>query len=231
MLSKYSLITAQDEDSEIGCCLLCTWHYSSWQCGPGPWAAEPYSWWPVINILIFPLTTWQTSWTQSQRNLRFSRETWYLLWQFHIALSQRQTKSWSFIFTRLSWDQALWWKEITGNPSLGLEVSEAKTRHMYSALWSSGKIPSHRCPHPPVSCCPPVSSVSVSADPPSTVCVWEGKRSGKEPAGDACPEPWRTSLGSDWSLKCSTTAPAWHPNPYHFKVSFSHSILPLGPAR
>lgn len=147
-----------------------TWYYSSWQCGPGPPTTEPYSWWPVINILIFPLTTWQTSWTQSQRNLRFSRETWYLLWQFHIALSQRQTKSWSFIFTRLSWDQALWWKEITGNPSLGLEVSEAKTRHTYPALWSSGKIPSRHCPHPPVSCCPPVSSVSISADSPA-LCV------------------------------------------------------------
>lgn len=187
-----------------------TWHYSSWQYGPGARATEPYSWWPVINILIFPLTTWQTSWTQSQRNLQFSRETWYLLWQFHIALSQRQTKSWSFIFTRLSWDQALWWKEITGNPSLGLEVSEAKTRHTYPALWSSGKIPSHRCPHPPASCCPPVSSVSVSADPQHCVCLGgqeEWQRASWWRLPRALADLIRLGLVSEMLHHCSCLAP------------------------
>lgn len=51
-------------------------------------------------------------------------------------------KELKFLFSRLSWDQALWWKEITGNPSLGLEVWEAETRHPHSAPQTSGKIPS-----------------------------------------------------------------------------------------
>lgn len=89
----------------------------------------------MINRLIFRWTTWQTSWMESQRNLQLSTGTWYLLWQFHITLSWSQTKSWSFIFTCLSWDQGLWWKEITGNPSLGLEVLEAETRHTNPALF------------------------------------------------------------------------------------------------
>lgn len=150
----------------------------------------------MINRLIFRQTTWLTSWTQSQRNLQLSRGTWYLLWQFHIALSWSQTKSWSFIFTRLSWDQALWWKEITGNPSLDLEVLEAETRHTNPTLFGPlGKISSHHCPNlqSHIACAAPMLAQVLT---PSSVGVWEvgeereeeGKRHGREWVSDACSE-------------------------------------------
>lgn len=157
----------------------------------------------MINRLIFRWTTWQTPWTQSQRNLQLSKATWYLLWQLHIALSWSQTKSWSFIFTRLSRDQALWWKEITGNPSLGLEVLEAETRCTNPAHFGPlGKyLPIVTLIYQSQVARPAPMSAQMLT--PNTLCVWEvgeeewvDKRCGEEPASDACPELWLALLGS-----------------------------------
>lgn len=181
----------------------------------------------MINRLIFRWTTWQTSRTQSQRNLQLSRGTWYLLWQFHIALSWSQTKGWFHLYSPFL-GSSLWWKEITGNPSLGLEVLEAETRCTNPALFGPlGKNPSHHSPGLPVSCCPSGSSVSTRADSQPCVCLGsgrgeerEGQEAQRETASGACPGHWQDSLGSALGLKCSPTAPAWHPNSCHLHVNF-----------
>lgn len=68
---------------------------------------------------------------------------------------------------------------------------------------------------------------------PNTVCVWEvrekregkGKRYGEEPASDACPEHWQTSLGSGVSLKYSTTAPPGARTPTILELTFNIPIF------
>lgn len=118
----------------------------------------------------------------------FQRNMIFALTVSH-SFNPKTDKELKFLCSHLSWDQALWWKEITGNPSLGPEVSEAETRHPKPALRASGKIPSHHCPRLPVSCCLSVSNVSTVLTT-STECVWEGKRHGREPADVDCWEFW-----------------------------------------
>lgn len=48
------------------------------------------------------------------------------------------------------------------------------------SLWASGKIPSHHCPDLPVSCRPPGSNISSSADSQHCVCLGSGRDKGRE---------------------------------------------------
>lgn len=137
----------------------------------------------MINRLIFRRTTWLTSWTKSRRNLQLSRGTWYLLWQFHIALSRSQTELKFHLHSPFLGSSPLMegdhWESILRPGG----VRGRNQTYKSCSFEASGKISRHLCPDLPVSCCPSRLQRSGTA-----CCLGRGR---KEEKGEQ--EAWKTA--------------------------------------